>query len=140
MGYCISQGETQFHIKAAHKAAALAAVRRLARDERAMSRGSSQGDRWYSWVTTDDFYLAKTLEVALSAWRWDATIHGNTHDIVGLQFNGEKSGDDEVLFSAIAPFVTDGSYIQMSGEDGAVWRWVFKGATWRWVFKKGATC
>ena len=126
MGYRMQQSASEFHIAASKKMDALAAVRRLARDESAMSGGSLLGERRYSWVNTDEFRLAKTLEVALAAWRWNPTVHGNTHDIVGLDFAGKKSGDDEALFAAIAPYVTDGSYIQMTGEDGAVWRWVFK--------------
>ena len=43
-----------------------------------------------------------------------------------IYFEGEKYGDDDLIFNAIAPYVEDGSYIQMNGEDGAIWRWVFE--------------
>ena len=29
------------------------------------------------------------------------------------------------MFNCIATFVEDGSYIEMVGEDGDLWRWVF---------------
>jgi hypothetical protein len=128
MGYCIFQGDTKFRIKAANKAAALEAVRALAKDEGRMSGGaysSSGRTSHFSWVTTDDFALAKTLEVALEAWRWPAVVDEKTGDIVGIEHRGEKRGDDPVLWDAIAPFVESGSYIQMSGEDGNIWRWCF---------------
>jgi len=125
MGYCMSQGDTKFRIKAANKAAALEAVRALAKDGARMSYYNGR-ERRFSWVTTDDFTLAKTLEVALEAWRWPAVVDEKTGDIVGIEHHGEKLGDDPVLWDAIAPFVESGSYIQMSGEDGNVWRWCFK--------------
>lgn len=44
-----------------------------------------------------------------------------------IYFEGEKYSDlmDEVL-SEIAPFVEDGSYFELAGEDNAMWRWVLK--------------
>ena len=130
MGYSMSLVDCAFTIRARNKASALQAVRALAYDEPSMSGCAVRHDntvtRHYSWVTTDDFHLAKTLEVALQAWRWEPYIDKKTGDIVNLMFCGEKAGDDERLFAQLAPFVERGSYIQMSGEDGAVWRWVFK--------------
>lgn len=40
-------------------------------------------------------------------------------------FSGEKLGDDYDLFRLIAPYINDGC-IEMSGEDGERWRWIFK--------------
>jgi len=37
-----------------------------------------------------------------------------------------KLWDHDEMCKQIAPYVEDGSYIEMSGEDGAMWRWVFK--------------
>jgi hypothetical protein len=44
---------------------------------------------------------------------------------VRIHFEGEKIGQEDLLFEAIAPWVRDGSYIEMSGEDDAMWRWFF---------------
>jgi sugar O-acyltransferase (sialic acid O-acetyltransferase NeuD family) len=38
----------------------------------------------------------------------------------------EKLGDDFIIFQSIAKFVQDGTYIEMVGEDGDKWRWLFK--------------
>ena len=46
-------------------------------------------------------------------------------EIVNLEFDGEKSGDEDILFRAIAPFVESGSFIEMRGEDGCQWRCLF---------------
>jgi hypothetical protein len=47
-----------------------------------------------------------------------------------LRFTGQKLGDDNILFAALAPYVEADSYITMVGEseDGdEFWRWVFDG-------------
>lgn len=135
MGYCIQLVDQKFTIKKENKAKALEAIRALAKQTSKMSGGSwgpggQERSRHFSWVTTDDFVLAKTLEAALEAWRYEALFHHkdekNEGDVVGINFSGEKLGDDKVLLDAIAPFVEDGSFLQFSGEDGGAWRWVFK--------------
>ncbi len=77
----------------------------------------------YAWV---DFRYRQTddLKQIFFYWRWN--VHFDTEqNIIDIAFDREKLGDDEVLFQAIAPFVREKSYIQMSGEDDAMWRWVF---------------
>jgi len=125
MGYCMDQGETKFHVKAENKAKAHQAVRSLLKETAKMGGESSFGGVVtcsFCWVDMDDFRAAKTLDAQLMTWRWEAEATG---DIVGLDFRGEKLGDDEVLLKALAPFVESGSFIQMSGEDGHSWRWCF---------------
>lgn len=47
-----------------------------------------------------------------------------------LEFHGEKLRDSALeALRAIAPFVAAGSYVEMMGEDNAMWRWVFDGVT-----------
>ena len=60
-------------------------------------------------------------------WAVEFDDDGNVNDI---QFEGEKKGwGEDELFEKIAPFVKDGSFIEMHGEDGGMWRWVFKNGT-----------
>jgi len=40
-------------------------------------------------------------------------------------FNGEKWGDDEELYYALAPFVEDDGCIEITGEEGEKWRYLF---------------
>ena len=48
--------------------------------------------------------------------------------VTGISFDGERQdGTETAMFDSIAPFVEPGSYIEMQGEDGEVWRWVFDG-------------
>jgi hypothetical protein len=129
MGYCMELVGEDFFIEASKKDAALAAIKALATETDKMSGFTSRGgaiiERHFSWVTTENFVNAKTLAQAMQEWQWlaDEDADGN---ITYISFEGEKLGDDGVLFEAIAPFVKDGSYIEMSGEDGCRWMWCFK--------------
>lgn len=125
MGYYVQQIDQQFFIAKNDCKKALTAIKKLAQHADKMSGGSSNGERWFSWVTTSDFVNAKSLEEALSAWRWLAE-QDKDGNIAYLYFEGDKLGDEETLFDAIAPYVKDGSYLEMSGEDGARWRWGFE--------------
>ena len=47
-------------------------------------------------------------------------------NVIDLDFAGDKlSYEEDKMFQKIAPFVEDGSFIEMRGEDGAMWRWYF---------------
>ena len=137
MGYCMTQRDSMFTIKKENKEAALEAIKELAKPEK--MEGKASGGRWscgsngkreeifYSWVTTSDFLNASCLEDAIRAWRWCLESDNDSGDVIGIYFEGEKLGNDEILFDAIAPFVEEGSFLEMSGEDGALWRWSFDG-------------
>lgn len=127
MGYCIEQTDSKFFIAKEDKKKALAAIKELANHPEKMGGGSWRGaERWFAWVTTHHFVNATTLEEALRAWRWEP-INDKEGNVVDIHFEGEKSGDDQHLFSAIAPFVKKRSFIQMRGEDNTVWKWAFDG-------------
>ena len=125
MGYCISQHDSKFTIKVEKQAEALAAMLKLA----------DQHERFH-WVYADEFKNATTLSEVLDAWRWEATVDDDGN-ITDVQFSDEKMGDEkEHLFDIIAPYVEPGSFIELGGEDGASWRWVFDGKTCEWVEPK----
>lgn len=78
---------------------------------------------------------------SIGEWvRWDFTLNSYKQicccgkcpdkdllvkEITGIQFNGEYQGDDYKIFELLAEFVEDESYIEITGEDGDKWRWVF---------------
>jgi hypothetical protein len=113
MGYYMNQVEARFFIANKDKNKALKAIKKLKR---------ASGD--YCWVDRQ-YTKAKTLGQALQHWRWatEEDVYGNIHDI---SFTGEKMGDELILFQTIAPFVREDSYIEMHGEESAMWRWVFR--------------
>jgi hypothetical protein len=129
MGYYMNQRASKFRIPKDKIPLALAAVRALLANDAAMGGGSwgpnGKVEKWFAWVDMAGFANADTLEKALTAWRWVGFVDDATGDLISLDFNGEKLGDDATLLEALAPFVDDGSYIEMSGEEGTIWRWVF---------------
>jgi hypothetical protein len=138
MGYCMDQRDAEFKIKPENMAGAIAAVKALDGKEAEHGAGgfSSCGGKTtlhYSWVDVGFSRGKTTLEALMGAWRWSLEVErdddGKEISAVGINFEGEKSGDDMVLFRAIAPFVEPGSYIEMHGEDGYLWRFYFDGQT-----------
>ena len=146
MGYYITMRDSNFCIKAENKADALRAIKNLVGQETITDGGGSH----FSWVYTEEFVNADTFADAMESWRWEIeeqqrenrkdvseltsedlnwseSPNHDGKDVVGICFIGEKLGDDHVLFQAIAPFVEIGSYIEMSGEEGYIWRWYFDG-------------
>lgn len=121
--------DIKFLIKKKNKEKALEAIKALSSDNGSGGRwepGAGKTESWFSWVDTEEFMSAETLEEAVVAWRWElqGAVGG---DVTAICFDGEKLGDDEIMFRAIAPHVEDGSYIVMRGEDNEVWRWLFRG-------------
>jgi hypothetical protein len=128
MGYYMNLKESYFHINKENKEKALEAIKKLIEHVDKLGGGfvSNNGIRTnhYAWVDMN-FVNAETLTEAMKCWRW--SLENEEGNIVNIQFEGEKLGDDEILFEAIAPFVEKGSYIEMRGEDGTHWRWIFDG-------------
>jgi hypothetical protein len=111
----MKQRDSRFRMAAEKLPAALAAVQALA--EQATS---------FQWVDSN-FAQASTVAEILEDWRWEGEFDPITGDLTDIHFIGEKLGDEEILFQALAPFVDKGSFIEMQGEDGDLWRWTFDG-------------
>lgn len=142
MGHSMTQTAGQFRLRRVNFAAALAAVRALAEPSVMKDWASGMSTRGgvlipnYAWVSTHAFAEAPNLVAAISAWRWTPVVENEGEgDIVGLRFAGEKLGDDEHLFHALAPFVEPGSFLQMVGEDGERWQWRFEDGRVREIFE-----
>lgn len=82
-------------------------------------------DMSYDWVNDCDVTNAKSLADILTAFRWRPSFDDDGN-IISICFSGEKYGSDEILFNIIAPYVTEGSFIEMAGEGSDMWRWLFK--------------
>lgn len=66
-----------------------------------------------------------SLKDVLSEAGWPAEIDSDTGDICSLYFDGEKLGSEEEWMGILAPYVENGSYIEVSGEEDSIWRWCF---------------
>lgn len=111
MGYCAVQLESQFEMKVEDLPKALSAILALR----------------LSWMN-HDFYKINNFDDMMARWDWEVQ-RDDSGNVDEIEFWGEKLGDDEELFKAIAPFVKEGSFIEMSGEEGHRWRWSFDGTT-----------
>lgn len=119
MGYSVDMVTSQFRIAAANKGPALAALQQLAATESHIA-----------WVELRRVAEARSLADAIDEFGWSVEIDDLAGgDLVGIRFEAEKIGDEDKLFGALAPFVQAGSFIEMRGEDGEAWRWVFDGQT-----------
>lgn len=119
MGYYMDQVDSKFSISLENESKALAALKAFLKD--CKEKGRNLG-----WVNIDVALKKKAFAPMMGECRWDVEEDGEGK-INGIQFNGEKlSGDEISVFKAIAPFVDEGSYIEMNGEEGARWRWIFQ--------------
>jgi len=85
-------------------------------------------DRSWSWVEKGE---RENLQEAFSAWRYSSNfdLEGN---LTLEYFEGEKLGDDEILFNTIAPFIRDNDpkpMISCVGEEHERWRYIFDNGT-----------
>lgn len=137
MGYCIRNIGGDFHIAASEKAAALAAAKRLMEDHSQPRGGGSWGSgretSHYSWMNNyPGNEKIHSLEQMFEEWRYPLRTDAEGN-VIGIRFDGEKIGQENLLFEVVAPYVRHNSFIEMVGEDGARWRWVFENGRCRRV-------
>ena len=108
MGYRIQLRNSSFTIKKKHIPATIKAIKDL------------KDGGPYSWVSMGEFTNTNLLERHgnskikervfgfFEAWRWPVETN-DKGDIVGIEFEGEKLGDENIFFTAIAPYVENHS-------------------------------
>ena len=115
MGYAITLRDSKFTILKENKEKAL----NLLQD---YFRATKNVD----WISPDKILSSETISEALEECQYYVVENDNGNIVEIEDFAGQKLGYDEKLFNAIAPVVENGSYIEMYGEDGDLWRWVFQ--------------
>jgi len=129
MGYYINITDHYVLIPNDQKDAALTALKAMAENTDQMGGGggrtvdSSEVQRWFSWVDMKKLANAKTVVEAFNAWRYE--FSENDDGVFLDYFNGEKLGDDAFLWETMAPFIKDGGFIEVHGEENEYWRWKF---------------
>ena len=88
----------------------------------------------FRWVDTNTVLESTKLEEALEEIRY-RPIYNQDGDIYNVEFTGEKYGDEEIFFKALAPYVESGSYLCFKGEDGDTWRWEFNNGEVKYIAK-----
>lgn len=134
MGYHVEQVNSDFFVVADAIPSLIETVHMLGEKKDSLSVHGAfvLKNNKYSWVQ-EDYVTSNDVVDIFRYWRWDIDMdkHGN---IVDIRFAGEKLGDDEVFFKAIAPFVKHDSFIEMVGEDNAMWRWKFSNGKLREIY------
>ena len=137
MGYLMNQLDNYFNMEKETLNEALKVTKALLTDEAKEQYGTTgyvmQGgevtSRHYGFVQEENVAKANNFKDAAEAFRWDMWID-DEGDIYSTTFNGEKYTGSEITFlNAIAPYVREGSYIEMQGEEGERWKWFFDGKT-----------
>lgn len=156
MGYYINITQSSFRIRTADLPKIWDLLTDLMSDEklRANAHGGSwsgvgansgRSEWWYSWVSTENARKAiaeRDLEKLFREFRYELSVtHTSggerdlnnptaeteiTHFYLDIDGGEAKIGDEEKLFAAIAPVVMDGSFLDVRGEDGAEWRWMWE--------------
>jgi hypothetical protein len=116
MGYHVSVSVCNVVIPKAKVAGALKAINLLHEE-------AGEGHH-FSWVDNPSKNGFEDLVKAIEAWRYSAKKLKNGNVEI-VYFLGEKLGDDEILFTALAPFIKGGGAIEYAGEDAEQWRYEF---------------
>ena len=116
MGCYMQITESNFTVKKGNFDEVVKVVKSLVKDEGSLD-----------WVNLEEVLDAKDIFEVMAKCRWTVGASTEKGDVDYIDFDGEKLGDDLILFETIAPFVEKDSYIQMTGEDNSMWRWVFDG-------------
>lgn len=128
MGYYVSTSATHFHLDKEHFPAAYQALCAINDPKyNHLKSGGSSGPNgqtawWYSWMTEDYPATTETVTDILDLLGFE--ISYDDGNIVGLDYDN-KTGNEDIFFMALAPYVKDGSYIIWKGEDGRMWGWEF---------------
>lgn len=127
MGYCVGMELKNIVIPAEQRKQALDAINDLFNQPEKMGAVDWNGKNrtlHFAWIQQPPKGKFFSLEKALEEWRYSSQ-ENEDGSVTVLYFEGEKLGDDNVLWSALAPFMNDDSKIICHGEDDAVWKWSF---------------
>lgn len=112
MGDRISTMNVSFFIAAADKPAAMEAVK-------AACRGL-----WTSSDGSDPVEAVTSFAEVMAVMDWFVSEDPVMGDIIGVYFEKKPCGDEKVV-TAIAPFVREGSMIEVADDECRHWRWKF---------------
>lgn len=121
MGYAMYIVDSQFRIPDDARRSALQSIKSLMYDPEAdaiISCSCGNEFNTFAWMHHVDHPSEwDSIDDALEAWRFEPVYDGAR--MTGLDFTGQKIGDEAQMFEAIAPYVEEGSYIHFEGEDGS---------------------
>ncbi len=111
MGYCVTM-DVNVKIKKEH----IETVKKL-------FESLDQSGQKFNWVNKG-YSKFDNVEDMFDEWRYNAFVD-NDYLIID-EFHGEKLGSDSVLWKKLACVVENDSEILCRGEDGSIWKYLFK--------------
>lgn len=129
MGYYVNITDHNFMVEKKHFPAAYDALCAI-NDEKYnhLKRGGSSGPDgqtayWYSWMPENYPAETETLIDILELLGFEIG-YDTDGNINGLAYYN-KTGNEEIFFMALAPYVENGSWVMWQGEDGDMYGWEF---------------
>jgi ABC-type bacteriocin/lantibiotic exporter with double-glycine peptidase domain len=113
MGYCIELKESTLVIRKEFVDDIIKSIKEFAKTQYSLT-----------WVYINDILNAENIEDIFSEIGYELEKNENGDYEIDY-FSGEKLGDDLKILNSFAKFIEDGQYIEMIGECGCRWRWVF---------------
>ena len=127
MGYCVTIDIQNLIIPKENIQNCLNAINNLYKPEmiKLFAWGGSPKEKCYSFTYNPENGKWDDIKEAFDSWRYETEFDEN-ENLVIIMFEGEKWGDDEVLYNTIAPFVQNGAIITIYGEDHEQWSYQFE--------------
>ena len=115
MGYCIELIDRNFKIKKENAQNALNSLKEYCKIHQNLK-----------WVNSNTVLYSDTIEEAFDEIRYVLVVN-EEGDYEIDYFVGEKYGDCVSIFSSMAEYVEDDSYVDFEGEDGVKFRFLVSG-------------
>jgi len=125
VGYCIDLEESTIVIKKENADTIVELLRNFAKQKFIKNES-------LMWIDLDELINANSINELFDEMRYQLKVNDNGDYEIDY-FSGEKLGDDYEIFQIIAPCIENG-YIELNGEDGFSWRWVFKNGECRKIY------
>lgn len=119
MGYYVQMTDADFTIP--ERADVLAAIHDMDTRLHAIKRGgSSNGDKWFSWMP-QDLTQFESVRAVFEDLGFECSAVGE--EAFRLDAYDNKTGQEDLFLAVVAPFVADDSYTEWQGEDGVCFRY-----------------
>jgi hypothetical protein len=131
MGYYVQLTEADFIIPESQEV--LEALRAMPVKYRSLMRGgSSNGEKWFSWMNNEEIESATSAQYIFQAlgFECEANPYGQEGTFRLTDYNS-KVGQEDLFMAVVAPFVAEDSFTEWRGEDGEIWRYVVHGGKLR---------
>lgn len=85
---------------------------------------------WYSWTNTETCRNATDIYEIIEEFVNEVMVDDTNPLSFSIYFDS-KTGQEDILFETLAPFLENGSYANWQGENGEHYRWEFDGTRMR---------